>query len=219
MDHSKIVKFLNDYRKILKPADDQDKFYLAICQVQLGNYAEAQQLFEKSCEGMLKTRLWQKTSQPNWLVDICVLSGREDLYPKVLRELETYKTDSRGDSLVALYAYALIEVLMHIENDITNWIQGLLKKPKVKDTFAIGQTLQAILDEDQIALDSALANLLKAHEGMARYGNLRETAEGLLCMPAMSLTYVALKRKLKVRVENEYLSIGYLQHLLKYGRE
>jgi hypothetical protein len=51
---------------------------------------------------------------------------------------------------------------------------------------------------------------------MAKHGDLRWTAEGLLCMPAMSLAYVARKRDLKVEIENDYLSIGYLEYLLQH---
>jgi hypothetical protein len=180
VDRTKVLRFLNAYQQGFKYKDNAEEFELAICQVQLGDYAEARKSFEKSCKGMLKTRFWETTSEPNILVDICALSGRTNLHPKVLQELETYKTDHRGDSLVALYAYALMDLLLPSGNDITVWIQYLLKKPKYKDTFAMGQTLQAIVDKDQAALDIALANLLKAHEGMANYGGLRETAEGLL---------------------------------------
>ncbi len=152
------------------------------------------------------------------LVDICVLAGRADLYPAVLKELNLYHLDYRGNSLVALYSYALMELLLASGNDITECIQVLLKRPKVKDTFAIGRVLQAIVKEDQALFHEASVNLLKAHEGMAKHGALRETAEGLLCMPAMSLAYIARKHGLKVDIENDYLSIGYLEYLLQHER-
>jgi hypothetical protein len=220
VDRAKVLKYIDGYQRRLKPDDDQRKFYLAVCQVQLRDYAEAQQLFEKSCNAMFGARpLWKDSGQPHWLVDICVLSGRTDLYPKVLRELDAYKTIPLGRSLVALYAYALMELLLPSEGNITQWIQDLLVKPKVKDTFAMGQALQAIVDRDQSALNDALTSLLKAHEGMAKHGGLRESAEGLLCMPAMSLAYAALKRNLKVEMENDYLVIGYLGYLLDRERK
>lgn len=213
--HAKALKFLNDYQRILKPEDSLRKFYLAICQVQLGDYAEAQRLFERSCTAMFSPRpFWRDSGQPHWLVDICVLSGRTDLYPAVLRELEAYKMIPLGRSLIALYAYALMELLLPAGGNITQWTQGLLKKPKVKETFAMGLALQAIVEGDQSSLNNALTHLLKAHEGMAKHGGLRESAEGLLCMPAMSLAYIALKRNMKIEVENDYLSIGYLEYLM-----
>jgi hypothetical protein len=113
VDRAKVLKYIDGYQRRLKPDDDQRKFYLAVCQVQLRDYAEAQQLFEKSCNAMFGARpLWKDSGQPHWLVDICVLSGRTDLYPKVLRELDAYKTIPLGRSLVALYAYALMELLL-----------------------------------------------------------------------------------------------------------
>ncbi len=219
INRTKVLEFLTDYRNILKPNDYDDKFLIAICYVQLDDYPKAQELFEQSCKAMFTTQLWRSTSQPNWLVDICVLSGRKDLYPKVQQALESYKSDYRGGSLVALYSYALMELLLPAGNEIDPWIQGLLKKPKVKDTFAIGQVLQAIVEENQIGLDSALESLLKAHAGMAKYGGLRETAEGLLCMPAMSLAYVALQRGLTVNIENDYFSRGYVDYLIEHHKQ
>jgi hypothetical protein len=219
MDRAKVLKFMDSYQQKFKYQHNVEDFKLAICQVQLGNYADARQSFERSGEGMFKFPLWKQTGQPHWLVDICVLAGRADLYLSVMQELETYKANPLGKSLAALYAYALMELLLPSGNDITRWIQGLLEEPKVKRTFAMGQTIQAIIEQDQFTFNGALANLLKAHEGKAKHGNLRWTAEGLLCMPAMSLAYVALKRNFKVEIDNDYFSIGYLEYLLKHERE
>ena len=215
MDRAKVLKFMDSYQQKFKYQHNVEDFKLAICQVQLGNYADARQSFERSGEGMFKFPLWEHTGQPHWLVDICVLAGRADLYPSVMQELEAYKVNPLGKSLIALYAYALMEMLLPSGNDIAIWIQSLLKKPKVKRTFAMGHVLQAILEGDQSLFHESLANLLKAHEGKAKHGELRWTAEGLLCMPAMSLAYVALKRNLRVDIENDYLPIGYLEYLLQ----
>ena len=48
---------------------------------------------------------------------------------------------------------------------------------------------------------------------MAKFGGLRETPEGYLCLPAMALAKVAIDRGMAVGVENEYLSKGYLEFL------
>ncbi len=130
MDKAKAFQYLEDYQRIVKY--DQEKYFLAICQLQLGNYPEAQQLFQQSCARMLQTRWWTKISQPDLLVDICILSGQMDVYPEILPELELYKQDYRGDSLVAMYSYAIMELLPSPHKGITQWIQGLLKRPKYK---------------------------------------------------------------------------------------
>jgi hypothetical protein len=98
--------------------------------------------------------------------------------------------------------------------DISVSIKALLKKPKWKLTYAAGQVLQSIVDENSLALNTTLLSLLKAHEGSAKHGELRETAEGLICMQAMALAYAALKRNLKIEIENEYFSKSYLDFLL-----
>ena len=212
MIYMKAKKLLE--KRMLKPGDDQDAFYLANCYVQLGNYPHAQQLFERSCLAMFTSpMLWERTSQPNWLVDICVLSGRIDLYPDVVRELTKYNSDRRGGSLVSLYSYALMEILLPSGQDISKWVDGLLKKSRVKDTYAIGLCLQAILGRDDSRLADSMLRLLEAHKGIATRGGLRESAEGLLCMPAMSLTFVAMDRSLKIEINNDYLSLGYLNYL------
>lgn len=73
--------------------------------------------------------------------------------------------------------------------------------------------MQAITKQAQTVLDSALGVVLQAHRGMAKFGALRETPEGYLCLPAMALAKLALDRGMAVSVENEYLSKGYLEFL------
>jgi hypothetical protein len=94
-------------------------------------------------------------------------------------------------------------------------VPGLLKKPKIKDTFAMGQIIAAIIGRDQLAFDTAMDSLLKAHRGMAKFGGLRETPEGFLCLPGMSLSAIALERGMEVNAESQYLSRGYLDYLLQ----
>ena len=195
IDKSLILRKLNGYKEYFKPDDDDDGFLLAICYIQLAEYSIALQFFEKSCLAMLNPpQLWKGTSQPNWLVDIGVLSGRKDQYQKITQELDAYKKDYRGNSLAALYSYGLMELLTSSENKIYSWIPELIKRPKIKDIYAIGISFQAILDKNINDFNNGLTELLKAHEGMAKHGALRETAEGFICMSAMSLAYIAKKR-------------------------
>jgi tetratricopeptide (TPR) repeat protein len=218
MDRNRVVDILNNYQhNILKPEDDKRAFYLGNCYVQLRDNAEAQRQYERSIIGMLgPKKLWKDTGQVDWLVDICVLSGRKDLYPDVLRELELYKKiPSKGDSALAYYVYGVMELLYPSGWDISTSINNLLKRPKWKLTYAIGQVLQSIIDDNLLALNNSLLVLLKVHDGMVKHGALRETAEGLICMQAMSLTFAALKRNLKVEIENDYLPMGYLNFVLK----
>jgi hypothetical protein len=93
------------------------------------------------------------------------------------------------------------------------YAHGLFATPKLKDLYAAGQAVQAIMERNQTAFDSALAVVLQAHRGMAKFGGLRETPEGYLCLPAMALTKVAMDRGMVVNVESEYLANGYLQYL------
>jgi hypothetical protein len=213
MDKSKITYFLNNYPSIL---GDEGAFRLGNCYVQLGDFSEAQRQYERSIVNMFGVRpAWKGSGLVDWLVDTCVLSGREDLLTKVFEELEGYKkVQYGGDSALAMYAYGLMELLLPSGWDISVSIKALLKKPKWKLTYAAGQVLQSIVDENSLALNTTLLSLLKAHEGSVKHGELRETAEGLICMQAMALAYAALKRNMYVEIENEYFSKGYLDFLL-----
>ena len=158
MDRMKVQKKLEDYQSSLKPENNERAFYLAICYVQLGNYPEAQFQFERSVIAMFNPpQLWKITSQPNWLTDICVLSGRTDLFPQVLKELDLYKQiPSKGDSPGAMYPYGLMELLLPSGWDISKSIEVLLQRPKYKDLYAIGETLTLFLRKHRhFLLDNA----------------------------------------------------------------
>lgn len=218
IDITKVKKRLNDYQEFgLNKKHDRDEmdFLPAICYVQLGNYSEARRLFERSFIAMFSMpKMWKTTGQPNWLVDICILSGKKDSYSEIAKELNLYKSDPiKRDSLLALYASSVFELLIQSSTNIEISINGLLKRPKIKFCYAMGQTLYAITHGDQNAFNEGLENLLKSHDGMAKRGDLRETAEGFLCMPAMSLAHIAMRNGMKVELENDYLSTGYLQYL------
>jgi hypothetical protein len=214
LDRAKILKWLDDYQKIVRRYDDNWKFFLANCHVQLGNFTEARELYEKSCLAAFDPRsLWKSTAQPHWLVDICILAARSDLYPDVIRELNLYKEDYHGNSIVALYSYCVMELLVPSGYDINEYIRGLLRREKVKYGVTLGQALQAIVDRDQNGFKEGLTAVLNVHEGMAKRGGLRATAEGLLCMPAMSLAFTAQRYRIKVEIENDYFSQGYLDFI------
>lgn len=220
MGLKKVHDYLEKYQDAAELLEN-DYFELAICEVVLGNYSKAQTLFIKSVEAMFGTNpLWLASSQPNWLVDIFILSGRFDLYPSVLEgfnrlRLKSTKIQPVASSPMAHYCYSVMEILFPSSGDITAWIKDLLKRPKYKDLYAAGLALQAIVDREQSAFTDSMGLLLKAHEGQAKHGDLRWTPEGWLSLPAMSLSYLAKKNGLKVEIENEYLSLGYLEYLME----
>lgn len=220
MDLKKVHDYLEKHRN--DPlVFEQAYFNLAICEVMLGNYSEAHRLFSESLAVMFGPNpFWLASSQPNWLVDIFILSGRFDLYPSVLEgfnrlRLKSTKIQPVGSSPTAHYCYSVMEILFPSGGNITAWIKDLLKRPKYKDLYAAGLAIQAILDKDQDAFTNSIMLLLKAHEGQAKHGWLRWTPDGWLCLPAMTLSYLAKKNDLKVEIENEYLSLGYLEYLME----
>ena len=227
INYAKIEKYLSDYQEM----DSQEslmkdlKFLIANCHVLLGDFMKAKCLYEKTFAAMLKPPFsWRVTGEIYSLVDICVLSGNAKRYMDLARELETYRRDSphsKTDSFsyAALYAFAMKELLLSTGVEIDEYIQKLFKKPKIKEGYTMGLTLQAIQEGDQSKFEDGLRQFLKVHEGIAKHGGLRESAEGLLCMSGMSMAYLAIIRGMKVELENDYLSIGYLHFILAASKK
>jgi hypothetical protein len=72
---------------------------------------------------------------------------------------------------------------------------------------------QQVQGGDLLDHAGGFSDLLLAHRGMAKFGGLRETPEGYLCLPAMALSKVALDCGMVVNVESEFFSQGYLEYL------
>lgn len=215
MDEAKRQKY-EQAMEVFGQDPDWPPFQLmvAICLTQLGKYADAKRCYDRTIQGFLNNRrAWYELGQSDRLVNTLVLANRPDLHFQVLEEVEAYKLGPRGQALVALYAYALMRLLLGRDDEVKEYVAGLLQKPKYKDIFAMGKTIQAIVERDQSAFDMALNDLLTAHRGKAKFGELRESPEGFLCLPAMSLSKIALDRGLVVTAESEYLSMGYLAYL------
>ena len=222
------MKMINDLQKIkeyllvhenAKKDFEQDYFKLAICEIILENHPKANSLLNESIRLMLgKNPYWIASSQPNWLVDIVTLSGQENLYETVINELSKYrlsstKTHQVGDSPLTHYSFSVMEILYPHSNDIGKWINNLIKHPKYKIWYYAGYTLQAIIDRDQNSFETSIKALLKSHESKAKYGDLRWSPEGWLCLPAMTLAFIAIHQGLTVDFKNDYISKGYLSFL------
>jgi hypothetical protein len=223
MDREKFERLFNYFQNRLENSEKFDEvsgFLLAICHVKLGDYIIAQQLFEKSCLAMFRPpRIWKVSSQVGWFVDVWILSTKNNLYPKVIEELENFKKDmpkSNVNSLVAQYSYALVELLYPTGIDISVYIKNLMAYPKIRDLYAIGEIFRAIIARDMTSVNAGMEKLLNVHQGKAKHGVLRETPEGFLCMSAMSLAYAAHQYGLKVNINNEYFSAGYLEFLIEH---
>jgi Immunity protein 49 len=147
------------------------------------------------------------------LVDAYLLANQPESWSRLSAEVEAYKQDRRGGSLEALYADSIACLLSSRDEEALGYALNLLKKPKVKWTFAAGKAIQALIERDQPGFDQALEELLKAHRGMATVGGIRESPEGFLCLQAMSLARLAGDRGMVVHAESEYLNKGYLHFL------
>ena len=197
------------------------RLMVALCLIKLQKYESAKNnclvaLENCSFRGGPGYQTFIFTSQIEKLPELFVFSGQPESFHKTLiTELNEYKKDERGKSLISHYAYALQNLLYGEDVEALTHCEPLVKRPKIKDMFAIGETIRAIVEKDQQAFDKALDLLLLAHRGMAKQGSLRESPEGFLSMPGISLSYIAYSRGLSINTVNEYLPVSYLDFLNK----
>ncbi len=191
-----------------------ERLMVAIYLTQLGDFAQAQAEYREALEEMLEHHLATRTSMIDMPVNTFVLAGGGVLADRVFQEVDAYRLDRRHDAAVAIYAYALVDLINGKSNEARAYTPRLLRVKRWRDMVALGRMIGAIADRDQAVFDSSLADLLKAHAGQAKFGQLRETPEGFLCLSAMALSRMAAERGLVVSSDSQYLSLGYLLYLM-----
>ncbi len=203
-----------------KPDWSFSRLMAAMCQIRLQNYEAAQE----NCLVALTNCTYGKeepgyrafigTSEIEKLPELYILAGQPDAFwPQLVMEVDAFRQDPRGNSLAAHYAYALLDFLVGEDAKALLHYAPLTKYPKVKEMFAIGEVVAAIAQRNQQSFDDALKHLLIAHRGMAKFGGLRETPLGYLCLSAMCLAKLARERGLTINAESEYFSQAYLAFL------
>jgi hypothetical protein len=195
------------------PTGSGKQLTIAICLMKLDDYPAAQHFYGLSVQSAFRDRLVFLSGNINELVDAFILANQPSLSSRVVQEVQGYKLDPRSHSLLALYAYAVSCLITHTDEDARDYVRGLLNKPKIRWTFAMGMMLQAIINRDQLDLERALRTLLLAHERQVKFGGLREAPDGFACLSAMSLSQLALQRGLVASADSEFFVQGYLDYL------
>ncbi len=205
------IRALEVFRK--NPPYPPEQMYVAICHTQLGEYFEALESFRSALMGFLKIpRSWM--GQINWVIDCFILSCQPNLYPRVFDVIEAFATERRR-ALMGYYGSAVIRLIAGEDQDAMLYVPKLLEKTKIKVIFALGKIIDSIIKSDQLSFNDSMKDLLQLHHGMAKHGNLRECPEGFMSLSAMSLLKIGLERGLNINIENEYLSKGYLEFLMR----
>lgn len=225
MDNSnnqKLARHFEFSKGLIKENDvysKQSLYKLANCYLWMNKFIEAKEYYTQSAIAMfILPKSWKDTGQTDWLVNVCVLAGRSDLYSRVVKELVLCKSIDIGTYPIFYYSMCVMDFL-GVQKNGPMWIAKLLEKTKIKETFYMGEAFQAILDKNETNLNLALTNLLIKHQGRAKHGDLRETAEGLICIPAMTIGYIGLLNNMHITVESEYFSGRYLEFLLKSSKQ
>ena len=190
----------------------------ANCYIQMKDYPKAQELCEKNCIGNWhKPKFWWLSGQTQFLIDTWVLSGRWDLFKRTKEEFEKFVKEVPINkwTTFGFYACAVMALLETEGKGTGDWSKMPDSWHKNKLIKAFDQVLEAIIERDQPSYDIGLTALLKVHEGMEKFGMLRETGEGFVCMPAMTLVYVGRKFGLEPTIKNDYMPLEYLDYLEK----
>lgn len=193
-------------------------FTIAVCSTKLGLYEQAQINFNY----VLRTggfrhgkghELFIASAQIEKLPEIYILAGEPHSFLETLNiEVNKYRADPKGKSPMALYAYLLLNIITGEFDDVSIYLNKL-GTSKLKDIKAIGLSLKALLERNQLELNNALNQLCLAHKSLVKFGNLREASEGFISLPATAISILAVKREMSVTVENEYLPLGYINFL------
>lgn len=195
------------------PTASGKQLMTAICLMKLEDYQGAQHFYRLSLYSAFSDRMWQLSGYVSRFADALILANQPSLSNRVIEEIEAYKLDRKSGSLLALYAFAISNLITDQDEDARDYVRGILNKPKIKWTFAMGMTIEAIINRNQRNLDLAIGELLLAHQRKAKFGDLRETPEGFACLPAMALARLASARGMVVSVESEYFCQDYLDYL------
>ncbi len=214
MNQEKFYRLFHLYSKNTRSGDAYGEMCLGICNIILGNFTKASGWFNKALLDSLNPKaIWRTASCPHWLVDIWVLSGNRSINHKVETELMAYKKDRKGDSLVSNYSYAIFNVITKNQVDNKEYINKLLRYPKEKLFYSIGMALSCLMEKNEKELELSFTQILRAHDGCARFGELKASAEGFLCLPANSIYLATIENQLSIDFKNGYLADKYMAYI------
>lgn len=191
-------------------------FLLSICYTKLGMYQEACHYYNSALRKNRKSigyEFYISSAQIDKLPEIFILAGEPHDFLEILNlQINKYRTDPKGKSPMALYAYVLVNLIQGESNDMDSYLNNL-EASKLEDIRAIGLSLKALVEKNQHELNRALNLLCLAHKNRVRYGNLKEAAEGFICLPATAISILAMKNGMNLAVESNYLPLGYIKYL------
>lgn len=195
---------------------DSLNYKKAICFICLGEYEKAQAHFESSLRGLRTTfKLWAVSNQPDLLINVWLLSGNLSVLTKVRADLDNYLASQKEVNYLGDFSLLLLKMIARQDHATLPLIAKLLANPSIKNGYQIGAIVQSIVSRDQDRMNLSLRNLLDIHNRSAKYGSLRETPEGLICLNAMSLAHCAIQRNLDIQHNGYYLPMDYLEFLYR----
>jgi len=223
---SRLFQKYDSYCKRIKDNvedDPIDYLHSAICSTQYGKYEEAKRLYAEATRKFVEQpRLWQIAGTPNRMVDSYVLANRERLFPLVNNMLKQYEDHETDWTYWGQYAFAVWTLVRKEDSEALQYLDKLLlerARKKVKVIYAMGLTIETVVERDQEEFDSALVELIDAHSRSEKWGWHRDSPEGFVCLPGLALSKLAMDRGLVVNVESEYLPIGYLEYLFQHEKD
>lgn len=188
-------------------------FFWGNCYLRKKEFVLACKYYKESIYACLNNphSLWYGSGQLNWLVDILILSGKLDLAEEVEAKISMFFEEPQHDTWpVSFYAFSIIRLVQVKSPGF--WVDKLLEDPKNRDAINLGKVLEGLVNNDEMGFNTALDELLRVHDRRVKYGALRETPEGFICMDGMAMVFLAQKRGIPVSFESEYIVPNYFSN-------
>jgi hypothetical protein len=202
---------VDEYIKALRKLETMDSFkelmfLMGNCFLRKGDFNSAKKYYQISIKASFSVNsFWKRSGQPNLLIDALILSKRIKMLNEVASELTSYQTCfGNGSAPILYYSLCIVEFLL--QNGTPDpWIRKLLDLKKIKISVTKGQLFSAICEGDTQKFNDLLKYYLTIHDRQVKYGALRNTPEGLICMSAMSMIYIALRKGIPINVKSIYI--------------
>jgi hypothetical protein len=204
-----------------KTKDYHELWMAGLCQVKIGDYRKAHDLFISAIEVNLKSHQTTRHSFPWDAIYLYSLTGDFRYLSTLISQLYTFKEQSMAPfSPAALFCYLFIDQIQPQFPERDNWINKLIsyEKRKADDIYPIGYCYKAILENDIPTFEKYIKVLLTKHGKSSKFGQLRETPEGYYCMDATSLLFISINKHKNMDIDDMYLPVKYLQWLCEVKR-
>lgn len=148
-----------------------------------------------------------------------LVAGRWDLAEALARIMDDAKAaglyrPGRSISYYDAYGWLLKHLVLEEDDQATAMAHSIIdhRRKAKKDQFVpLAQMALALIHGDGEGLAQAMRDYLVVHDRLAKRGGWGDTADGMMCFPAMAFTVLARQRGVPVDVKDPYLFLDLLE--------